>query len=273
MTEAADLQREPPRLALTFGKRVGIVAALFLVSRSVLYLLHFVGVAMIAYRVVPGYELVIYMAWNFLVACAVIAAVMLVLLHAQRRIFEGKLHWLATMSEPRLIMALVLAFLLLRLVPRVGWDSSLYADANLGSGRNVAFAFRGLSSAAAVAACYVWMWWCNGPPRAERLDLVAAMSWVGFEFMLDVLDLAVPTLNVLITRTLEPGWVMPLPGADAYVTFHARPWIWQVGFENLVPALISWFSNVMISTPIAAAVALVLYKLLNRNVGGEAARQ
>lgn len=255
---------QPDAVAMTFGRRIGIAVALFLAARVVSHTLQLVSAAVLAYRLASSFESAAQIALNFGVACAVIGGVLLVLLHAQRCVLAGKPHWLASMQEPRLIIALIALLLLSRIAPHIAWDSSLYPDIAFVFGSAFGVVLLGFRYAVAVAACYIWIWWCNSPPRAERLILVAALAWVGFEFLLELLDMVAPTLNVLVSRTHEEGWTFQLPGSDAYATVTATSWIWRVSAEQILPSLRSWFWNIALSTPISAAVAAVLFRVLDR---------
>lgn len=128
----------------------------------------------------------------------------------------------------------------------------------------IGLVLRGVFFALAVAACYVWIWWCNCPPCAERLVLVAALSWAGFDLLMDLLDLAAPTVTLILSRDPGEGWTFPVPGSDTVAEVYLTSWIWRVGVENVMPAMGSWLASVAITTPIAAVIALVVYMILNR---------
>ena len=264
MTESAVTPTQGASAAMTFGRRIGTVAVLFLVARMVSQMLHAANVLVLAYRLVPTSETVAQVAIGYGIACAVIFGALLVLLRAQRCVAANRSHWLASVPEARLIAGLIVLLIASRFIPRIAWDSSLFGNLNQTPGPAFGYAMRGLGSALAVAACYIWIWWCNSPPRVERLVVVAALAWFGFEFLLDMVDLVTPALSVMLTRAYESGWTISLPGSDAYAHITGRAWIWNVGAKSVLRSLWSWLTYVIVPIPIAAVIATMLYLVLNR---------
>lgn len=265
MSGPVDTMPHPAAASMTFGRRVGLAAVLFLAGQAVSYTLQLVSVGVSAYRLAPWFGYLVPLVLNFGAALAVIFCIRSVLGRAQRSIAEGRPHWLASMPEPRLIGALVALLAVSRIAPRIAWDSSMFGGTDRGMGSLPAVVFMLPGGALAAVSCYIWIWWCDRPPRTERLLFVSALAWVGFEFLLVVLDMVAPTLNLLATRTPDAGWSMPLPGSDAFVTVNLNSWIWRVGFDNVMSSLGPWAMHIAVTTPIAAAVALAFYAALNRS--------
>lgn len=254
-----------PAAAITLGRRIVVAAIVFMAAHAVTFALQFIHALVIAYRLVPSFGAATGMFLNLTIVGAVLLAVFFVLIRAQGRIAQGRPGRLATMPESALIAAAMVMLLLTRLAPRVEWDASLYTDSAALNGLFFRLMMTGLSFAMAVAVSYVWVWWCNSPPRAERLILVAVLSWVGFELLMDVADVFLPTLFVLVTRTTDEANRFALPGSDAFVAIHLRSWMWRVGAENVFPSLRSWLMHVSAPVPVAAAVGAVLYRIQSRS--------
>lgn len=263
MSDEAAAQASREVVQMTFGRRAGTAALVLLATRTISIAGMMLYPLLLAYGAVSSSDWVVRVMLQFGVACVTVTAMVLLLVHAQRSVTTGRRHWLASMPERKVILILVALAVVSRIVPRLTYDSSFY-DGPYDVNSVQILLMRGLSSALAVAAAYVWIWWCNCPPRAERLVAVSAISWCGFELLFDVLDLVAPTLNVLVSRTGEAGAIQ-LPGADAYITVHGSAWIWRVSGGYLGSALISWATNVALFAPIAAAIAAVIYVALNRD--------
>ena len=263
MSDEAAVQPSREVVRMTFARRAGTAALVLLATRTISIACMTIYPLLLAYGVVSSSDWIVQLILQFGVACVVVTAMVLILANAQRSINAGKHHWLASMPEARIVLLIVALVVVSRIVPRVAYDSSLYGT-SLGPNSIYILLMRGLSSALAVVAAYVWIWWCNSPPRAERLIAVSAIAWCGFEFLFDILDMVVPTLNVLVSRTGEDGAIQ-LPGADAFVTIHGTAWLWRVSPEYMGSALMSWVTNVAVFVPVAAAIAVVLYAALNRD--------
>ena len=263
MSDEAAMQPSRDVVQMTFGRRAGTAALVLLAARTISLAGMVIYPLLLAYGVASTSDWIVRLILQFGFACVVVTAMVLIFVHAQRSVTAGRRHWLASMSERNMILIIVALVVLSRFVPRVAYDSSLY-DSTVGANAMYILAMRGLSSALGVAAAYVWIWWCNSPPRAERLIAVSAISWCGFELLFDVLDMVVPTLNVLVSRTGEDGAIQ-LPGADAFVTIHGTAWLWRLSPEYMGSALMSWATNVAVFVPIAAVIAVVLYVVLNRD--------
>ncbi len=263
MSDEAVVQPDREVVQMTFARRAGTAALVLLAARTISVSFMVVYPVLLAYGMVAASDWIVQLILQFGFACVVVTAMVLVLANAQRSISAGKHHWLAAMPEARIILFIVAFVILSRFIPRIAYDSSLY-DLNPRTNPMYFVLMRGLSSALAVAACYVWIWWCNSPPRAERLVAVSTIAWCGFEYLFDILDMVVPTLNVLVSRTGEEGAIQ-LPGAEAYVTIHGSAWLWRVSPEYMGSALISWVTNAAVFVPVAAAIAIVIYTALNRD--------
>ena len=263
MSDEATVQASREVVQMTFARRAGTAALVLLATRTISIAGMMLYPLALAYGAVASSDWVVRVMLQFGVACVTVTAMVLILAHAQRSIMAGRRHWLASMPERNIILVIVALAVVSRIVPRLTYDSSFY-DTPYDVNSVQILLMRGLSSALAVAAAYVWIWWCNCPPRAERLVAVSAIAWCGFELLFDVLDLVAPTLNVLVSRTGEAGAIQ-LPGADAYITVHGSAWIWRVSGDYLGSALISWATNVALFAPIAAVIAVALYVALNRD--------
>lgn len=263
MSDEPVVQPSREVVQMTFSRRAGTAALVLLGTRTISIACMMIYPLLLAYGAVSSSDWIVQLILQFGVACVVVTAMVLIFVHAQRSVNAGRRHWLASMPERNIVLIIVALVVVSRMVPRVAYDSSLY-DSSFGANSMALLLTRGLSSALAVAAAYVWIWWCNSPPRAERLVAVSAIAWCGFEFLFDVLDMVVPTLNVLVSRTGEVGAIQ-LPGADAFVTIHGTAWLWRVSPEYMGSALISWATNVAVFVPVAAVIAVVLYVALNRD--------
>lgn len=263
MSGEAVVQPSREVVQMTFARRAGTAALVLLATRTISIAGMMLYPLLLAYSTVSSSDWVVQLILQFGVACVTVTAMVLVFVHAQRSVYSGRRHWLATMAERNIILIIVALAIVSRIVPRVTYDSSLF-ESSMDTNALQILLMRGLSSALAVTAAYVWIWWCNSPPRAERLVAVSAIAWCGFEFLFDVLDMVVPTLNVLVSRTGEVGAIQ-LPGADAFVTIHGTAWLWRVSPEYMGSALISWATNVAVFVPVAAVIAVVLYVALNRD--------
>jgi hypothetical protein len=265
MSDTAEAVSHANAVPMTFSRRIAVIVILILAARAIALTLQLVNVAILAYRLVPSFESAVQIAMTYGLGCAIIAAVLFMLLHAQRSIVAGKSHWLASMPESTLIITLLVLLVLSRIVPRVTWDASMFADSHYAPNSLYFWAMRGIHAAMNVATCYIWIWWCNSPPRGERLVVVSALAWAGFEFLLDVFDLILPSLNIMASRTAEAGNAIHLPGTDTVLTIFGSPWIWRVGAENIPRILPSFAMNMVFGTVVGAVIAVVLYVSLNRD--------
>lgn len=266
MIDAAEAAVQPVPVVMTFGRRVGIAVAVFLAARIISLLLHGMNVCALAYRLAGPLETLVQPLASAGIAIVVVLGAVYTLVQAQRSIAASKPHWLVSMPEQRLIATLIVLLLLSRVVPHVGWDASLLANPDRALGYVVALAMRAITFVLSIVACCAWIWWCNSPPRAERLVAVPALAWVGVEFLMNLLDLVAPALNVMLTRTYESDWTISLPGSGAYAHITGRSWIWNVDASNVLQSLWPWLTYVVVPIPIAAVIATLLYLMFNREI-------
>jgi len=250
---------------IPFGRRVIVMAIVMLLAQPLLALLDLVSNLLMAFGLLPSAagltSLILRMPLNF----AVLGGIAMLLIRVQRQYMRGEKSWLAGLTEGQLIGALVGALVLVRIVPRAYWEpdggrSQIY---NVVSQLFPIVIFVWL-----IAACYLWIWWCNCPRPLERLVGVTALAFIAFEWATGFLDYFLPSMLLVFVASSSPDsgvQQFQIPGTDTWCTLHPSMGLLDMGTQLFSTGILRYMFTSFLSALVAAGVALVIYAATHRS--------
>ncbi|MDZ4861201.1 MAG: hypothetical protein SGI88_19690 [Candidatus Hydrogenedentes bacterium] len=252
-------------LFIPFGRRVAVIAALTLFAQPLLALVDLVMYLMMSYSVLPTSEWLLQRLARLACTFLVLAGIFAILRSAQARLMRSEPTWLARLTEMNVILGLAVALILARIVPRSVWHYEDFGpiDRFMPIAQAITFVWLTL-------ACMVWLWWCNCPPRRERLAAVTTLAFVGFEWFTGFLDILLPSVVFIFTPTPGQYTGMPvfsIPGSDTSAIVQLSSGFRGISQNTFSSVALRYFLIHHVVALVAAILAFIIYKIATRRAG------